>query len=287
MLLIDHDTETHLTAALKAHHLTSRYLYLHLMDAPPIVGIKEKVIETAKRLFEEVELQMYFCEDGDICLLAPLLPRKAGNQFVLEIAAYAGRIANDSFAQCYDVMPRLPHLLALMEQKRHKKTQAHAHQVKLEEQQQRERKRQAILGGNYASPADVKARRAARATPQMMMIEDDPFSRRLVENVIQKKYPLTGLGEATHALETYARLAPDILFLDIQLPDVTGHELLEKIIALDPEAYVVMLSGNADRDNITQAMQRGAKGFIAKPFTREKLFQYIERCPTLPQMAVG
>ncbi len=92
---------------------------------------------------------------------------------------------------------------------------------------------------------------------------------------------MTGLSVATYALDKYTNIAPDILFLDINLPDVTGHELLEKILILDPDAYVIMLSGNCDRDNITQAISKGAKGFIAKPFTKDKLFQYIDRCPTI------
>jgi two-component system chemotaxis response regulator CheY len=128
---------------------------------------------------------------------------------------------------------------------------------------------------------EIDQRRSSRKSPHFMIIEDDVFSRRLVENVLQKQYPLTGLGEATNSLQTYSRIAPDLLFLDINLPDVTGHELLERIISIDPKAYVIMLSGNADRENIMQAMRKGAKGFVAKPFTKDKLFQYIERCPTI------
>jgi DNA-binding NtrC family response regulator len=114
-----------------------------------------------------------------------------------------------------------------------------------------------------------------------MLIEDDAFSRKLVENVVGKQYEITSLATADQALNTYARTAPNLLFLDIDLPDVTGHELLAKIMALDPEAHVVMLSGNADRENISKALGIGAKGFVAKPFTRDKLFQYISRCPTI------
>ena len=102
-----------------------------------------------------------------------------------------------------------------------------------------------------------------------------------MENVLQFKYVLTCQGEANYALETYARIAPDLLFLDINLPDVTGHELLEKIMRIDPDVYVIMLSWNADKQNISQAMQKGAKGYLAKPFLPDKLFQYIERCRTL------
>ena len=98
---------------------------------------------------------------------------------------------------------------------------------------------------------------------------------------MRKSIILTSLENAETALQSYAQIAPDILFLDINLPNVTGHELLEKILLLDPQAYIIMLSGNSDKENVLQAMQRGARGFVAKPFTPDKLYQYIERCPTL------
>jgi two-component system chemotaxis response regulator CheY len=124
-------------------------------------------------------------------------------------------------------------------------------------------------------------RRLDRLDVEVMVIEDDAFSRRLVETAINKQYRVTALGETENALRTYLQLAPNLLFLDINLPNVSGHDLLNRILALDPKAFVVMLSGNCDRDNVMQAMQAGAKGFVAKPFTRDKLFQYIERCPTI------
>jgi two-component system chemotaxis response regulator CheY len=155
---------------------------------------------------------------------------------------------------------------------------------KLHEQQLQARKREAILShGMQAKAQDIQQRRSNRPAAELMMIEDDGFSRRLVENVLQKQYALTSLSDASDAIDRYARIAPDLLFLDINLPDVTGHELLERLLTIDPQAHVVMLSGNADQANIVTAMRKGAKGFIAKPFTKEKLFQYIERCDSIVQ----
>jgi len=112
---------------------------------------------------------------------------------------------------------------------------------------------------------------------EVMLIEDDDFSRRLVEGALGKLHQVTALANAVDALDVYLLRAPDILFLDINLPDVTGHELLERIVAFDQDAYVVMLSGNGDRKNVLEAMGRGAKGFVVKPFTKDKLQLYIEK----------
>lgn len=289
MLLIDEHAETELAAtleALKANpSTTTRCIYFHLMDKPAIAGIKESIIAATQQHIACDDKQVYVCDDGDICIIASTIRSKDGNQLILDVANAANRVASDDWVGFYEASLQINTLLVIVEKKLQKRKRIEEEKRKLLEQHQHERKRQAILNGGVTGKAEeIHARRAHRTAPEFMIIEDDAFSRKLVENVLQKKYALTGLGEATHALDTYARIAPDLLFLDINLPDVTGHELLEKILTLDPNAYVVMLSGNADQANITQAMGKGAKGFIAKPFTREKLFQYIERCPTIKQL---
>ena len=77
----------------------------------------------------------------------------------------------------------------------------------------------------------------------------------------------------------YVTHAPDVLFLDIELPDITGHDVLQKVLEMDPDAFVIMLSGNGNKENIFKAMKTGAKGFVGKPFTKDKLLQYILKCP--------
>ena len=82
---------------------------------------------------------------------------------------------------------------------------------------------------------------------------------------------------------SYVNKAPDVLFLDIGLPDINGHEVLEKLFKLDPDAYVVMFSGNGDKENIMKAVELGAKGFVGKPFSQEKLLQYIQKSPFIQE----
>ena len=112
-----------------------------------------------------------------------------------------------------------------------------------------------------------------------MVVDDDLFTQRLVKNSISKHGDVVFAADGCRALELYVAKAPDILFLDIELPDTTGHEVLEKIFQLDPHAFVVMLSGNGDRDNVLKAVEIGASGFVGKPFPRNRLCQYIEKSP--------
>ncbi|MCK6417783.1 MAG: response regulator [Alphaproteobacteria bacterium] len=125
----------------------------------------------------------------------------------------------------------------------------------------------------------ISERRAKRTNPQIMIVEDDKFSQRLVSNALGEKFPLSVTEDGEGAILSYVNKTPDVLFLDIGLPDIDGLMVLEKIFSMDPHAYVVMFSGNGNKENIKRAIALGAKGFVAKPFTREKLLQYIERSP--------
>ncbi len=285
MIIVDENAEDKLADLLKTiseNLQPMRCIYLSLMDRPAIPGIGKKIVELAMKHFPFLNAQIFLCEDGDTCILAPHIPSKDGRDFIIDVASYTKIPANEGWVGFYELPVHINKVAQTVGQKLEKRHIAEMEKQKILEQQQHERKRQAILNaGAHNKYGEISRRRANRSTPELMMVEDDAFSRRLVENVLHKQYPITGLGEANFALDTYARLAPDLLFLDINLPDVTGHELLEKILAIDPDAYVVMLSGNSDQANIMQAMSKGAKGFIAKPFTRDKLFQYIERCPTI------
>lgn len=286
MILIDENADNKLLRALevlRAEPDATRCIYFNLMDKPAISGMTEKVIESIQRHLPSLNAQVYLCQDGDIYILAPGIPSKEGRKFILDIATHANIPASDNWVGFYDVSLKINRLLVTVEKKLEKRSNKAESIQKQFAMEQAERKRQTILNNNAPSHRlhDIAVRRKSRSKPELMIIEDDSFSRRLVENVLQKQYPLTALDKADLALATYVNLAPDMLFLDINLPDVTGHELLERIIELDPNAYIVMLSGNCDQTNITEAMSKGAKGFIAKPFTRDKLFQYIDRCPTI------
>lgn len=285
MIIVDERTDARLMAFLemirKERH-TTRCIYLNKVCTNSMVGMREKIITAAHHHILAENIQIYLCEDGDVFIFSPRITTQNGISLIEDIATQLNKPANERWAMIYEMPFYINLLFALVNAKLLQHYKLETLQKKRQEYAQLGRKRQAILEVDvHATPQDICKRRAMHQAPEIMIIEDDAFSRRLVKNVLQDKYTLTEAGEATHALQTYARIAPDLLFLDIDLPDVSGHELLEKLIELDPEAYIVMLSGNSDRGNVLQAMNLGAKGFVAKPFTSDKLFQYIERCPTI------
>lgn len=123
----------------------------------------------------------------------------------------------------------------------------------------------------------VLAKRPSRSDFYVQLAEDDPFTLHLVEQVFPD-YRVVKSMDGVEALETYLLNAPDILFLDINMPQMSGHEVLEKILQFDPKAFVVMLSGNSYAEDVKRAMAVGAKGFVGKPFSKEKLYTYAQEC---------
>lgn len=118
--------------------------------------------------------------------------------------------------------------------------------------------------------------RDKRKQPLVLIVEDDSFTRRLVNVTLKNEAQIIEAATATEGMLAFSRHAPDIVFLDIELPDASGHAVLKKLLGFNPDAFVVMLSANTGRQNVVGALEHGAQGFVAKPFSREKLLHYMQ-----------
>lgn len=118
-------------------------------------------------------------------------------------------------------------------------------------------------------------KRGDRHTPTVMLVEDDPLTRRLVTSALKNQYPIITAGDAHSAMMNYMLYAPDIVFLDIDLPDGTGYNVLHELKKRDADAFVVMFSSHSYLDSIVSAVKSGARGFVPKPFDKERLMYYV------------
>lgn len=194
-------------------------------------------------------------------------------------ACGGGDVTSPERITFYETGSNWPLLLRLVREMRLEEIEYSRRMERERETARRSQLRKSVLNMPVSDDmvSSLRSRREERDRLELMLVEDDSFSRSLVRMALMPAYSVSQVSDGHSCLATYARVAPDILFLDIGLPDVSGLDILKKILEIDPQAYVVMLSGYGDRDNIAKAMEYGAKGFVSKPFSKAKLIEYIER----------
>ncbi len=114
---------------------------------------------------------------------------------------------------------------------------------------------------------------------RILVVDDAAFMRMMIKNIVTKSgYEVVGEAEnGKQAVEKYAELKPDIVTMDITMPDMDGIEAVKAIKAVDPEASIIMVSAMGQQAMVMDAIQAGARDFIVKPFQQDRLLQAIER----------
>ncbi len=115
---------------------------------------------------------------------------------------------------------------------------------------------------------------------KILIADDDFYMRELAKVALANTAEIveTEFG-GDKVVELYKQHKPAMLLLDIHMPQMDGKSTLKKILAHDPNAYVIMLSSDSSVFNIKETNGMGAKGFVAKPFTKESLLKYVRRHP--------
>jgi DNA-binding NarL/FixJ family response regulator len=110
------------------------------------------------------------------------------------------------------------------------------------------------------------------------VIEDDARIRRTVEEVLASAKDCTCLAAYTNGLsaaEGLPGLAPDVILMDINLPDISGVECVARVAPLLPKSEIIMLTVFQDPDTIFQALAAGAHGYLVKPVMPSRLLEAI------------
>ncbi|MEW5817757.1 MAG: response regulator [Spirochaetota bacterium] len=116
--------------------------------------------------------------------------------------------------------------------------------------------------------------------PTTVLIVDDLLFMRTVLRDILEQTGFRVVGEADNgaaAVESYKRMKPDIVLLDITMPVMDGITALKKIKKNDPHAKIIMCSALGQQEYIIKAIQLGAKDFIVKPFSPERIVSAVSR----------
>jgi len=117
---------------------------------------------------------------------------------------------------------------------------------------------------------------------KVLVVDDALFMRNLIKSILTKNgYEVCAEGaNALEGVELYKKFKPDLVTLDIVMPkmeELDGISAVKNIMALDQKANIVVVSALAERRLVEEALSYGAKDFVVKPFTAEKLLEVVHR----------
>jgi two-component system chemotaxis response regulator CheY len=121
-------------------------------------------------------------------------------------------------------------------------------------------------------------RRQDQQPVRYLVVDDSIFARKNLTRMIQSfgGQVAAEAADGCTAIAEYNRTHPDIVLMDITMPQMEGIEAAERIVRQDPNARVVMVSSVGYQENIIAALQKGARHFVQKPVKPEVLYEVIK-----------
>jgi two-component system, chemotaxis family, chemotaxis protein CheY len=112
---------------------------------------------------------------------------------------------------------------------------------------------------------------------KLMIVDDSNIMRRRIERSNQfEELELVGTaGNGVEAIEMFKKMDPDVVTMDLTMPQMDGIECISKLVALKPAIRILVISALADKATAVEAMEKGANGFLNKPFTDRQLNEAI------------
>lgn len=116
---------------------------------------------------------------------------------------------------------------------------------------------------------------------KVLVVDDAAFMRVSIKNMLSKN-GFEVVGEAENgkiAIQKYQELSPDIVTMDITMPEMDGLASIKKILAINPSANIIMISAMGQESMVREAVLSGAKGFIVKPFKEDAIIAALNNLP--------
>ncbi len=116
-------------------------------------------------------------------------------------------------------------------------------------------------------------------TKTILVVDDAAFMRMMIRDILVKEgYSIQEAVNGRDAVEKFEELRPDLVTLDVTMPEMDGIEALSAIRTIDPEACVLMVSAMGQQALIIQALEAGASDFLIKPFQPTKVLATVKKC---------
>lgn len=114
---------------------------------------------------------------------------------------------------------------------------------------------------------------------RILIVDDAAFMRMMIRDILTKNgYEVCGeANDGAQAIEKFKEVRPDLITMDITMPEMDGIHALKEIKKLDPNAKVIMCSAMGQQAMVIDAIQAGAKDFIVKPFQPDRVIEAIKK----------
>ncbi len=114
---------------------------------------------------------------------------------------------------------------------------------------------------------------------RVLVVDDAAFMRMMIKNILTSNgYEVVGEAEnGVQAVEKYKELKPDLVTMDITMPEMDGITAVKEIKKIDPNARIIMCSAMGQQSMVIEAIQAGAKDFIVKPFNPQRVLEAVEK----------
>ena len=114
---------------------------------------------------------------------------------------------------------------------------------------------------------------------RILIVDDAAFMRMMIKDILTKNgYQVVGeAADGIQAIEKYKETAPDLITMDITMPEMDGISALKEIKKVNPNVKVIMCSAMGQQAMVIDAIQAGAKDFIVKPFQADRVLEAISK----------
>lgn len=113
----------------------------------------------------------------------------------------------------------------------------------------------------------------------IMVVDDARFMRILLKQILESSQLATNIVEAIDgqsAIEMYKKIKPDLVTMDINMPNSDGITCMKQILKIDPLAKIIMVTSVEQKNVIEDALNSGAKGYVKKPFDKKEIFRTVK-----------
>jgi CheY-like chemotaxis protein len=115
-------------------------------------------------------------------------------------------------------------------------------------------------------------------TAKILIVDDEQFVRDLLEKVLRRRgHEVTVASDADHALQAFAQANYDLLLTDVVMPGMDGFDLLRRVKSAYPAIKVIVLTGYARKQSISDFLLYGADEYLSKPFQVHELISAVDR----------